>query len=232
MADVSFDIGYRKKSKLFGIERTPPEHIFSVYMNKRMQVIEHRRFGSLRMLVVRGDEPWFCGEDLATTLEYKDPKKAIAYHVKETQRCNYKALQALLEGRGLAPLPSGMQPHTVWVNEAGAYSLVFGSKLEAAKAFKDWLCEEVLPSIRKHGQYVCPRVEVHNERQLHDEVVKHLRSHHKGVRISPGLGEIQVSMNAGVVVADRRLECWSKGYQKGQPDLILHQRSGNFSGLA
>jgi hypothetical protein len=34
------------------------------------------------------------------------------------------------------------------------------------------------------------------------------------------------------VVADRRLECWSKGYQKGQPDLILHQRSGNFSGLA
>jgi hypothetical protein len=42
-----------------------------------------------------------------------------------------------------------------------------------------------------------------------------------------------VTANAGgVVVADRRLECWSKGYQKGQPDLIIHQRSGNFSGLA
>jgi hypothetical protein len=112
------------------------------------------------------------------------------------------------------------------------YSLVLGSKLGAAKAFKDWVCEDVLPSIRKHGHYVCPRVEVHSERQLHDEVVKHLRSHHKGVRVSPGLGEIQVTANAGVVVADRRLECWSKGYQKGQPDLILHQRSGNFSGLA
>jgi hypothetical protein len=91
----------------------------------------------------------------------------------------------------------------------------------------------VLPSIRKWGRYVCPQVEVHSERQLHDEVVKHLRSHHAGVRVSPGLGEIQVTANAGgVVVADRRLECWSKGYQKGQPDLIIHQRSGNFSGLA
>jgi hypothetical protein len=125
-----------------------------------------------------------------------------------------------------------MQSHAVWVNEAGMYSLILGSKLEAAKAFKDWVCEDVLPSIRKHGHYICPRVEVHNEVQLHNEVVKHLRSHHKGVRVSPGLGEIQVSMNAGVVVADRRLECWSKGYQKGQPDLIIHQRSGNFSGLA
>jgi prophage antirepressor-like protein len=91
-------------------------------------VIEHRRFGSLRMLVVRGDEPWFCGEDLATTLEYKDPKKAIAYHVKETQRCNYKALQALL-GEGVTPSPSGVQPQTVWVNEAGMYSLILGSQL-------------------------------------------------------------------------------------------------------
>jgi prophage antirepressor-like protein len=71
-------------------------------MNKRMQVIEHRRFGSLRTLVVRG-EPWFYAKDLATTLEYKDIKKAIAYHVKERQRCNYKALQALLEGGAWRP---------------------------------------------------------------------------------------------------------------------------------
>jgi prophage antirepressor-like protein len=201
-------------------------------MNKRMQVIQHHRFGKVRTLVVRG-EPWFCGRDLAAALAYKLPRKAVADHVEEKHRCSYRALEALLEGGSKTEPPSGMQPHAVWVNEPGMYSLVLGSRLEAAKAFKDWVCEDVLPSLRRHGRYICPCVEVHNERRLHDEVVKHLRSHHAGVRVSPGLGEIQVTANAGgVVVADRRLECWSKGYQKGQPDLIIHQRSGNFSGLA
>jgi hypothetical protein len=74
-------------------------------------------------------------------------------------------------------------------------------------------------------------VEVRSEVQLHNEVVKHLRSHHKGARVSPGLGEIHVITKAGKVVVDRGLECWGNGYQKGQPDLITHQRSGNFSGL-
>jgi prophage antirepressor-like protein len=197
-----------------------------------MQVIQHHRFGKVHCLVVDG-EPWFYGRDLAVALANKKPQKALADHVEEKHRCSHKALEALVEGCPKTGHPLGMQPHAVWVNEAGMFSLVLGSRLEAAKAFKDRVCEDVLPSIRRHGRYVYPRVEVSSERQLHDEVVKHLRSRHAGVRVSPGLGEIQVTANAGgVVVADRRLECWSKGYQKGQPDLIIHQRCGNFSGLA
>jgi prophage antirepressor-like protein len=223
---------------------------------QKMQVVEHQRFGNLRCLIVQ-DEPWFYAKDLATTLEYKDARKAVAYHVKEEQRCNYKALQALLEGRGLAPLPSGMQPHTVWVNEAGMYSLVLGSKLEAARAFKLWVCEDVLPSIRKHGFYVSPQPEVANELELHNAISRRLHNHHPGVRLSPGLGEYQVITlrttepvtlvdpyrqlidvkvqkreSEGAVDIDLRKACAYKGYQGGQPDLIIHQRSGNYSGLA
>jgi hypothetical protein len=112
------------------------------------------------------------------------------------------------------------------------YSLVLGSRLEAAEAFKDGVCEDVMLSIHRNRRCVCPQVEARNELQLHNEVVKHLRSHHNGVHVSPGLGEIQVTTKAGQVVVDRRLECCSKGCQEGQPDLIIHQRSGNFSGLA
>jgi prophage antirepressor-like protein len=195
-----------------------------------MQVIQHHRFGNLRTLVVRG-EPWFYGKDLAVALAYKKPRNAVAEWVKEQHRCEYEALEALVEGGPVPGPPSGMQPHAIWVNEAGMFSLVLGSKLEAAKAFKGWVCEDVLPSLRRHGRYVCPCVEVRSERQLHNAVVKHLRRYHETVHVSPGLGEIQVTEKAGWVVADRRLECWEKGYRKGQPDLIIHQRSGNFSGL-
>ena len=40
-----------------------------------------------------------------------------------------------------------------YINESGVYALIFGSKLPAAKDFKKWVTSEVLPTIRKEGQY-------------------------------------------------------------------------------
>ena len=37
------------------------------------------------------------------------------------------------------------------------YRLIFGSELESALAFQDWVFEEVLPSIRKTGKYAPTR---------------------------------------------------------------------------
>jgi prophage antirepressor-like protein len=44
----------------------------------------------------------------------------------------------------------GQQPY---ITEAGLYALIFASKLPTADAFRTWVFEEVLPSIRKDGQY-------------------------------------------------------------------------------
>ena len=37
------------------------------------------------------------------------------------------------------------------------YALIFGSKLPAAKKFKRWVTNEVLPSIRETGSYSLPQ---------------------------------------------------------------------------
>ena len=42
------------------------------------------------------------------------------------------------------------------INEPDMYALIFGSKLPSAERFKRWVFEEVLPSIRKTGQYTKP----------------------------------------------------------------------------
>lgn len=39
------------------------------------------------------------------------------------------------------------------INKSGLYSLILSSKLESAKRFKKWVTSEVLPSIRKTGEY-------------------------------------------------------------------------------
>ncbi len=186
-----------------------------------MEVISHKEFGNIRCIVVSG-EPWFCGKDVAMALQYRKPCNAVA-RVKEKHRCAYEALRQVLAKVPVTGTLPEMHPHTVFVSEAGMYSLVLGSRLEAAEVFKDWVCEEVLPAIRKHGRYFHPTVR--NELELHTAVCHYARSRYPLVRISPGLGELQDT-------SDKRIVCYRKGYQGGQPDLIVHARSGQFSGLA
>ena len=42
---------------------------------------------------------------------------------------------------------------SIFINESGLYSLIFGSRLESTKNFKRWVTKDVLPSIRKTGRY-------------------------------------------------------------------------------
>lgn len=41
-----------------------------------------------------------------------------------------------------------------FLTESGVYKLVFKSHKESAERFQDWVTDEVLPSIRKHGAYM------------------------------------------------------------------------------
>lgn len=114
-------------------------------MKNEMQIFNNPEFGEIRTVVIDG-EPWFVGNDVAGILKYKDKYSALRKNVDE-------------EDKRLCPVgsASGKQETTI-INESGLYSLIFGSKLESAKRFKKWVTSEVLPSIRKTGQYGQPRI--------------------------------------------------------------------------
>ena len=40
------------------------------------------------------------------------------------------------------------------ISEASMFQIIFESQTEVAVAFRDWVYEEVLPSIRKNGGYI------------------------------------------------------------------------------
>lgn len=104
------------------------------------QLFNNPEFGDLRCIEKDG-EPWFVGKDVATALGYSKPTDAVRKRVFE-------------EDRGVSKMetPSGTQQMTI-INESGLYSLILGSKLEKAKAFKHWVTSEVLPALRKTGSY-------------------------------------------------------------------------------
>lgn len=105
-----------------------------------LQVFKNQEFGSVRTLVINS-EPWFVGKDVADVLGYKNTKDALAKHVDAEDKL------------GSQIATSGQNRNMTIINESGLYCLVLSSKLPSAKKFKRWVTSEVLPALRKTGQY-------------------------------------------------------------------------------
>jgi prophage antirepressor-like protein len=95
-------------------------------------------------------EPLFVAKDIAEMLGYKNTTKAMIDHIDEEDKITFEQLNSRVER---IVIPLNFQPHTVLINESGLYSMILRSKLVKAKKFKRWVTSEVLPSIRKTGQY-------------------------------------------------------------------------------
>ncbi len=112
-----------------------------------IQIFNSTQFGEIRTIEVN-NQPYFVGNDVALALGYAKPRNAILQHVDKED--------ALKQG---IPDSQGFVQETTLINESGVYSLVFGSKLDTAKAFKRWVTSEVLPAIRKTGGYITTKAD-------------------------------------------------------------------------
>ena len=95
--------------------------------------------GQVRVIVENG-EPYFMASDLCQALEYKNGRDTINR----------------LFPKGVAKyytLTNGGNQLLSYLTEAQMYKLIMRSNAKNAEAFQDWICGEVLPSIRKTGSY-------------------------------------------------------------------------------
>lgn len=101
--------------------------------------------------MVINDQPWFVGSDIASALGYSNASKAVSAHVDEEDidRILLTDLERFTQN-GKSRINNSK---VMIINESGVYSLILSSKLDSAKKFKKWVTSEVLPSIRKTGEY-------------------------------------------------------------------------------
>ncbi len=107
-------------------------------MSALAQVFEYDA-GELRTTVIE-DEPWFVAADVCSILKFRMASDAL------------RALDADEKGYAVVRTPGGDQRMSV-VNESGLYALIFRSRTDGAKRFRKWVTSDVLPAIRKTGQY-------------------------------------------------------------------------------
>ena len=109
-----------------------------------IQIFNSEEFGDIRTVQLN-NETYFIGRDVAAALGYERAVKAIQDHVDTEDKDEVPIRDSI-----------GRMQKTPVINESGLYALIFGSKLESAKRFKHWVTSEVLPAIRKTGNYKVP----------------------------------------------------------------------------
>jgi prophage antirepressor-like protein len=125
-------------------------------MNELQRVFDFR--GQEVRTINQNDEPWFVAKDVCEILEIKNNRDAVG-------RLDSDEKDAV----GLTDTMGRRQVLSI-VNESGLYELIFASRKPEAKLFKKWVKQEVLPSIRKTGQY--SNVKVLDERRALIESLK------------------------------------------------------------
>jgi len=108
----------------------------------KTSILQWNGAAPVRVQVIKG-EPWFVAKDVCEILQIKRHRDAVD-GLEESER-----------GRLVVDTLGGKQ-ETVAVNESGLYSLVFQSRKPEAVKFRRWVTGEVLPALRKYGQYAVP----------------------------------------------------------------------------
>ena len=104
-----------------------------------IKVVDNPQFGKVRTAGT-SENPLFCLPDVCKALGLN------ASHVRERLEDGVVSTDTITDNLGRAQVAN-------FVNEDGLYDVILDSRKPEAKVFRKWVTSEVLPSIRKTGQY-------------------------------------------------------------------------------
>lgn len=107
-----------------------------------VKVFRNDEFGDIRTIVVDGIM-YFIASDIAKALGYADPMGAVKKHCRWVSKKRIPHPQSPVKEIEVNVIPEG-----------DMYRLIMKSQLQSAERFEMWVCDEVLPEIRKTGNYI------------------------------------------------------------------------------
>lgn len=109
-------------------------------MSNQIQIFNSPQFGSIRTAGT-ADNPQFCLADICKVLELQ--VSATKNRLKKDGVNSIKVIDSL-----------GREQSALFISEQNLYKVIMRSDKQQAEAFQDWVCGEVLPTIRKTGGYI------------------------------------------------------------------------------
>lgn len=107
-----------------------------------IKIFKNERFGEIRTAGT-SEEPLFCLADVCRVLDLQPGRTK--------QRLSEKGVTSI------KTLTNGGHQDLIYINEQNLYKVIMRSDKPQAEPFQDWVCGEVLPSIRKTGGYIAAK---------------------------------------------------------------------------
>lgn len=124
-----------------------------------LMTFENEVLGSFRGFIDKDGEPWFLAGQVCRCLGIKDSSTAIKQLkqrmevVEDWEEKRGKVLNRSPKARTISLQEGKTHTQVTVIPEQWLYELIFASRKQTAIVFRAWVTGEVLPSIRKHGQY-------------------------------------------------------------------------------
>lgn len=116
-------------------------------MKESIQIFKSPQFGDIRTAISPAGEPLFCLADICKALDLGNPSQT-----KQRLQKGGVSTNEVIDAKGRVQ-------SALFINEPNLYKCIFQSRKKEAEAFQEWVCDEVLPAIRKTGGYMVSRPE-------------------------------------------------------------------------
>ena len=116
-----------------------------------VRVFENAQFGRVRTACSNHGEPLFCLADVCKAL-------SIANHRNIVKRLTGRGVHSV-DAPTYNQYGSLVMQEMTFIDEPNLYRCIFQSRKAEAEQFQNWVCEEVLPSIRQTGGYLATQQE-------------------------------------------------------------------------
>ncbi|AGC36269.1 BRO-A protein [Chrysodeixis chalcites SNPV TF1-A] len=100
-------------------------------------------------------EKWMTANPFAKALNYSLPHIAISKFVTNENQKTYEEINPIrfTSTDDSSVLPRNIQAKTKFINQAGVFELINASTMPAAKRFKAWNTNDLLPTLCQQGEY-------------------------------------------------------------------------------
>ena len=117
--------------------------------HSELQVFSNSEIGEIKGFIDKNGDAWILAGSVCRSLGLKDSKRQVKMILERFNIAGVRGahtIYPLLES-------SGGSQKTLFVSEQVMYELIFNSRKQKAIKFRAWVTTEVLPSLRKHGEY-------------------------------------------------------------------------------
>lgn len=147
-------------------------YVFEKIMVNNLKLFNSSEFGGMRTYCdPNTGDVWFCLADVCKALDIKNLGNVkAALTSKGLITLNKSELDNNIHSMDVIPTEEMRgNPNMTFIDEGNLYQVIFQSRKPNAAKFKEWICYEVIPSIRKHGAYITEDV-IKDNKKLNETI--------------------------------------------------------------